>query len=165
MPYFPPEIVQRVKQIDLLTYLKTYEPHELVRFSGNTYTTRTHDSLKISNGRWMWWSQGIGGRTALDYLIKVRDYTFLEAMELITGQAAIQSAVPSHVPKATEKKLLLPKECRCQTHVVSYLKSRGIDKEFIDFCIKIGRVYESAGRHNAVFVGRDSPAKKCQEVK
>ena len=54
--------------MDLLTYLKNYEPYELVHFSGNTYTTRTHDSLKISNGKWMWWSRGIGGRSALDYL-------------------------------------------------------------------------------------------------
>ena len=50
MPYVAPEVVQRVKQIDLLTYLKNYEPYELLHFSGNTYTTRTHDSLKISNG-------------------------------------------------------------------------------------------------------------------
>ena len=42
--------MQEVKRMDLLTYLKNYEPYELVHFSGNTYTTRTHDSLKISNG-------------------------------------------------------------------------------------------------------------------
>ena len=72
MPYIPPSVVQEVKRMDLLTYLKNYEPYELVHFSGNTYTTRTHDSLKISNGKWMWWSQRTGGRSALDYLIKVR---------------------------------------------------------------------------------------------
>ena len=64
MPYVAPEVVQRVKQIDLLTYLKNYEPYELVHFSGNVYTTRSHDSLKISNGKWMWWSRGIGDRSA-----------------------------------------------------------------------------------------------------
>lgn len=62
MPYIAPEVVQEAKRMDLLTYLKNYEPYELVHFSGNTYTTKTHDSLKISNGRWMWWSRGIGGR-------------------------------------------------------------------------------------------------------
>lgn len=155
MPYFSPEVVQQVKQIDLLTYLKTYEPYELVKFSGNTYTTRTHDSLKISNGRWMWWSQGIGGRTALDYLIKVRDYTFLEAMELITGQASIRPVVPLPVEKETEKKLLLPEKYHDQTRVVQYLTGRGIDMDLIHFCIRTGRIYESAGHHNAVFVGRD----------
>ena len=75
MPYIPPSVVQEVKRMDLLTYLKNYEPYELVHFSGNTYTTRTHDSLKISNGKWMWWSQRTGGRSALDYLIKVRGYS------------------------------------------------------------------------------------------
>lgn len=90
MPYIPPQVVQEVKRMDLLTYLKNYEPYELVHFSGNTYTTRTHDSLKISNGKWMWWSRGIGGRSALDYLIKVKDYSFLEAVELLAGQANIQ---------------------------------------------------------------------------
>jgi hypothetical protein len=72
MPYVTPEQIERAKQMDLLTYLQHYEPQELVRFSGNVYTTRTHDSLKISNGKWYWWSRNIGGRSALDYLIKVR---------------------------------------------------------------------------------------------
>ena len=93
MPYIPPEVVQEAKRMDLLTYLKNYEPSELVHFSGNTYTTRTHDSLKISNGKWMWWSRGIGGRSALDYLIKVKDYSFLEAVELLcrTGKYSTAS--------------------------------------------------------------------------
>ncbi len=50
MPYIAPEVVQEAKRMDLLTYLKNYEPYELVHFSGNTYTTKSHDSLKISNG-------------------------------------------------------------------------------------------------------------------
>jgi len=71
MPFIAPELIIQAKQMDLLTYLRNYEPYELVKFSGNTYCTRTHDSLKISNGKWIWWSRGIGGRSALDYLIKV----------------------------------------------------------------------------------------------
>jgi hypothetical protein len=51
MPYIDPEIILQAKQMDLLTYLQNYEPQELVRFSGNVYCTRTHDSLKISNGK------------------------------------------------------------------------------------------------------------------
>ena len=159
MPYIAPEVVQKVKQMDLLTYLKSYEPYELVHFSGNTYTTRSHNSLKISNGKWMWWSQGIGGRSALDYLIKVRDYTFMEAVELIAGQAAIAppELLPAEKPK--EKTLLLPKANRYQTNVVAYLQGRGIDRELIEFCLKTGRIYESAYHHNAVFVGADQAGK------
>lgn len=155
MPYIAPEVVQEAKRMDLLTYLKNYEPFELVHFSGNTYTTKTHDSLKISNGKWMWWSRGIGGRSALDYLIKVRDYTFLEAVQTIAGQAAITPPVSLPAEKTTEKKLLLPKPSRCQTQAVSYLEKRGIDTDIIQFCLKTGMVYESENYHNAVFVGRD----------
>lgn len=72
MPYIPPEVVARAREMDLLTYLRTYEPQELVHFGGDTYCTREHDSLKISNGKWCWFSRGIGGYSALDYLIKVK---------------------------------------------------------------------------------------------
>lgn len=78
MSYIAPEVVTEAKRMDLLTYLRTYEPGQLVRVSGNTYCTREHDSLKISNGKWMWWSRGIGGRTALDYLIKVKELSFIK---------------------------------------------------------------------------------------
>ena len=83
MPYIAPEVITEARRMDLLTYLRAYEPNELVRFSGNTYTTRTHDSLKISNGKWMWWSRGIGGNSALDYLVKVKGLSFFEAVETI----------------------------------------------------------------------------------
>ena len=77
--------VAKAREMDLLTYLRRYEPDELVHFSGNTYCTRTHDSLKISNGKWYWWSQGIGGRSALDYLTKVRGLEFRQAVEILAG--------------------------------------------------------------------------------
>lgn len=71
MPYVSPDDILKAKEMDLLTYLQTYEPNELVRISPHTYCTREHDSLKISNGKWHWFSRGIGGKSALDYLIKV----------------------------------------------------------------------------------------------
>ena len=46
-----------------------------------------HDSLKISNGKWMWWSRGFGGATALDYLIKVKGLSFTDAMRILTEGA------------------------------------------------------------------------------
>lgn len=88
MPYVTPEQITKAKEMDLLTYLQLYEPDNLVRFGSNTYCTREHDSLKISNGKWHWFSRGIGGRTALDYLIKVRNYTFPKAVEMLSGGAA-----------------------------------------------------------------------------
>jgi len=47
------------------------------------YTLRSHDSLKISNGKWYQWSTGIGGISALDYLIKVQGMDFVSAVSNI----------------------------------------------------------------------------------
>lgn len=60
MPYIPPKVVEKAREMDLLTYLKSYDLQEFVHFGGNTYCTREHDSLKISNGKWCWFSRGIG---------------------------------------------------------------------------------------------------------
>ena len=68
MTYVPKEQLAIAREMDLLTYLRRFEPQELVYNGGNVYSTRTHDSLKISNGKWCWWSRNIGGKNALDYL-------------------------------------------------------------------------------------------------
>lgn len=47
LPYYSKEVIKKAKEMDLLTYLKNYEPDELVHFSGDTYCTKEHDSLKI----------------------------------------------------------------------------------------------------------------------
>lgn len=154
MPYVTTEQIERAKQMDLLTYLQYYEPQELVRFSGNVYSTRTHDSLKISNGKWCWWSRNIGGRSALDYLIKVRGMTFPEAVIQIVGQAAISPPVLPRKQEPTElKKLLLPEKNGNNDRVIAYLVGRGIHRTLIDYCIHTKRLYESRDYHNAVFVG------------
>lgn len=64
--------IERARQLDLLSYLQQYEPQELVRVGSGVYSTRTNDSLKISHGKWFRWSTGVGGVSALDYLVKVR---------------------------------------------------------------------------------------------
>lgn len=160
MPYIPPEVVAKAKEMDLLTYLKNYEPNELVHFSGSTYCTRSHDSLKISNGKWCWFSRGIGGRSALDYLIKVEELPFTEAVERIMGRAAIQPPVFVSAPKReTQRTLLLPPRSRSADRAVRYLLRRGIDRKLIDWCVQSGHVYESEPYHNAVFVGMDKDGK------
>lgn len=160
MPYIPPETVSKAREMDLLTYLRNYEPDELVHFGDSTYCTREHDSLKISNGKWCWFSRGIGGTSALDYLIKVKEIPFLDAVERITGQAAIQPPVfASRNKQEKPKVLLLPKASQSSDRVKNYLAGRGIDQELISFCVQSGRLFESEPYHNAVFVGLDKDGK------
>lgn len=158
MAFIPPEIIEKARQVDLLTYLQTCEPNELVHLSGDHYCTREHDSLKISNGKWYWFSRGFGGYNALDYLIKVKELPFIEAVERITGQVAYQPR--QSVPKSEKPKvLLMPQTSPSASRVRAYLRSRGIDPNLIDYCIQTGRLYESTPHHNAVFVGQDKYGK------
>ena len=156
MPFIPPETIERARQMDLLTYLQTFEPDELVHIGGNHYCTREHDSLKISNGKWYWFSRGFGGYNALDYLIKVKEIPFMEAVERIAGQTAYLAPTRVDSPKPKrERILLLPKSYRWATNAYNYLRSRGIDGALIDYCIQTGRLYESMPYHNVVFIGLD----------
>lgn len=152
------DTLERLRQIDLLTYMQLYERDNLVRTGANTYKTRDHDSLKISNGKWYWWSRGFGGVSALDYLIKVRDMSFLDAVKLLFSGGKIEYLRADRKEKAEKmqaKRLKLPLRNRNCNRVMRYLTGRGIDEELIRECIRTGMIYESADHHNAVFIGKD----------
>lgn len=170
--YATPEEITEARRMDALTYLRQYEPDELVRVSGHIYSTKTHDSLKIkSDGRWYWWSRCKGGHTALDYIIAVKGMSLPEAVNYLTGKG--KYIPPREMFLGTDKKIectkedkaefVLPKAHSDNKRVFAYLLSRGIDAEIINHCIKHGFLYEEAefkdnnGRlcHNAVFVGLD----------
>lgn len=159
MNFVSRERLDRAKQMDLLTYLQSYESNELVRLSGNVYSTKTHDSLKISNGKWCWWSRNIGGRSALDYLIKVKGITLPDAVTLIDGRIA--DTQPAIIRQNSEKSanFYLPERNENNAKVKSYLDGRGIHSVVIDYCLKTYRLYEDKRFHNAVFVGFDNENK------
>lgn len=60
------EQIKIAKSIDLINYMKQYEPMELIRTGPHDYKTASHSSLCISdNGLWHWFSHGIS-REATD---------------------------------------------------------------------------------------------------
>ena len=81
--YVTKEMLEEARKMDLLTYLKNYEPYELVKVSGDTYTTKKHDSVRINNGLWHRFSTNTGGKSAIDYLIKVEGYTLPQAVKRV----------------------------------------------------------------------------------
>ena len=152
MAFIPRDQVAAAREMDLLTYLRKFEPQELVHKGGNVYSTRTHDSLKISNGKWCWWSRNIGGKNALDYLTKVEGVPFLDAVQRILG-AAPTPATPEQTAPVSKTEFALPPKHADNRRVFSYLHGRGIAPEIINHCIKTGQLYEDGQRHNCVFVG------------
>ena len=156
MPFYSKDVIQKVKQIDLFTYLKNYEPEELIHYSKDTYMTKTHDSLKISNGMWYWFSRGIGGKSALEYFIKVREYSFIRAVEtLINCLNEKDPQVYKSYEKEKNVKLILPEKSNSNDKIIEYLMSRGIDEDIIKECIDNDLIYQQSKNNNVVFVGYD----------
>lgn len=156
MPYIAPEIVAEARQVDLLTYLKNYAPNELIEVCKNTYVTREHDSLKISNGLWYWFAKGVGGKSAIDYLMKVKNLSFISAVQTVMGNIKIQAPVSYAQQQKVEKKIKIPTKATNNNIAINYLLSRGIAKEVIEYCIKNKLLYQEEKTNNVVFLGYDS---------
>lgn len=156
MGYVPPEIVEEIKKMDLITYLKNYEPDELVKDSRTQYSMKSHSSLKMSNGYWNYFNGGVGGKNAVDYVEKMLGYKFPDSIEYILKK--MNGRVPVYVPqplKRNEVQLILPEKNDNNFKVKQYLKSRGIDEEIIQKCIEKNLIYEEKHYHNVVFLGYD----------
>lgn len=154
MKYYSKDIIEKVKKIDVLSYLSIFEPDNLIKYNHNTYCTKEHDSLKISNGMWYWFSQGTGGVNALDYLMKVNGMTFLEAMKVLVSKVDDITPIERKVRENIEKKLILPEKNDDNDRVISYLLNRGINRSIIEKCINNNLMYEDKN-HNVVFLGYD----------
>ena len=156
MSYVSPEMISQARAVDLFSFLQVHEPDELVPCKGGTYCTATHDSLKISNGKWFWFSRGFGGSTALDYLVKVRNMNFIDAVNCVNGVAEMPSF--STVRKQPVKKydhICLPRfNFACKT-VKPYLMSRGIDEGIVDYFIRKRQIAEADKNGYALFFGKD----------
>ena len=155
LSYVTEDMIKSARQVDLLTYLQTCEPSELVHIYGQTYCTKEHDSLKISNGKWHWFSRGIGGVTALDYLTKVKGFSLPRAVETILNVPISQTLDSYKQEKPVTRKLVLPEKNDSAECVIRYLKKRGIHPAIIDYCLDHQLLYESKVYHNAVFLGYD----------
>ena len=161
MPGVSREQTERAKTIDLLTYLQRREPGAIKKTGADEYCLREHDSLKISNGKWHWFSRGIGGKTALDFLIRVRGMGFVEAVRTLTFETppAARSAIRDETKPPGEKPPPKPpKRNGLGTRAISYLQNvRGIDDEILTQCLSQKKLYEGVyeGRAVCVFVGED----------
>ena len=83
-----------------------------------------------------WWSRGIGGRSAVDYLMRVRDMTFIEAVSQIANdESALRKQYEKPKPR-TERSLILPTKAENNDIAIEYLKGRGINENVISYFIE-----------------------------
>lgn len=160
--------LQKIKAMDLLTYFQNYEPDELTKISRNVFGTKTHSSLQISNGLWHWFSGGVGGKSALDYLIKVEGMEFLEASHMLLGLINEKTPIIKQISQYKKPKysFKLPTPNKSNERLFKYLcGERKIDKEIVQECILHFDMYESVINHDVVFVGYDQGEAKYATIR
>lgn len=157
--YIPKDVIEKVRKIDLLTYFKRYNPNELVKVCEGTYKGKTHDSLIISNGLWYRFSTNDGGKSAIDYLIKVEGLTLQEAVKRVLKEEITDYNYEPIQEKKESKEVVIPKKSNTNKEAIEYLINRGIDEEIINYCIEKGLIYQEDKTKNVVFVGYDNEYK------
>jgi len=162
--------ISQARQYCILDYLKTYEPNNIKKHSVDSYKLVDHDSLKIFKSRdgewrWHWHSRDISGKTALDFMTRVRGIGFVDAVkQLASYDSNIEHKTLPSERKNIKESLTLPKpmpqmpEAHFSNVLVSqYLSDkRGVDPDIIQHCIGEGVLYQAKDSHNCVFVGKDN---------
>jgi DNA primase (bacterial type) len=162
---FTKEEYDKANEADLVELLQSRGVE--LKKQGNSYCGVEHDSFVVKNNHWFWNSQGLHGGP-IDYLTKIEGMTLPDAVHLLAnGQRDAGLTSPSaYVPYTKKKKekvpFVLPTANSNNRRVFEYLnKTRHIDSEIINWCIKQGLVYESnvlspktgKSMHNCVFTG------------
>lgn len=155
MPGVTKEQIEAAKQISAIQFLRRYRPGQLEKDAAcGELHLKDHDSFKIceATSLWHWKSRDVGGRSALDYLIKVEGLGFVEAVQQLCDELPVCLPPPQPVER---RPFALPEPAPNNRRVFAYLLKRGVDRKVIEACVRAGLLYESAQYHNAVFVGKD----------
>ena len=159
MPGVTKEQVVAARRMTAIEFLRRYRAADLVKSSAHgEFELKSHDSFKINgeSSLWHWKSRGIGGKSALDYLLHVEGCSFVEAVRLLCDE---QPVFTPKIHANVERKrppFEPPEKSPTSTRVEAYLRCRGISQAVIDHCLQTGILYESLPYHNCVFVGKDA---------
>ena len=138
-PYVTEEQIRAAKAVNTLAFLLRHQPERFKRVGCTEHAHCDHDSLKVSsNGKWNWHSKGVGGTTAVQYLIKVEGYDFVRAVQIVCADAPFLSSPP--VIKEKNSGFALPPRGD-NFKAYQYLAGRGVCDEVLAFCFHTGRVY------------------------
>jgi hypothetical protein len=155
------KIIEQARNADIIAFLEKYNGFTFAHQSG-AYRCRQHKSLAVKADRrsFYWHSKGVGGFGALDFLVKVENMPFRDAVAVVTDitlpmvqPRTRRSNAP--VPAQPPKTLILPEKAGVPLRLCDYLcNKRGIDSDVVHSLIQKEMIYEDR-RGNVVFVGYD----------
>jgi hypothetical protein len=152
--------VEQARNADMLAFLERHCGFTFVR-RGGAYRCKQHPSLAVKNDRrsWYWHSKGIGGRGALDYLMKIEQLLFREAVEAVKPGIGVAVSSPQYTAPEQPITLFLPEKAGIPLCLYDCLCcKRGIDSGIVNTLIRKETLYEDR-RGNVVFVGFDGRGK------
>ena len=98
-------ILHQARTADVLAFLEKYNGFTFTHQRGE-YRCKQHPSLAIKDNRlsFYWHSKGVGGHGVIDYLTKVENMRFREAVEVVTG------TIPTPPPKTHARQPQQPRQ-------------------------------------------------------
>jgi (2Fe-2S) ferredoxin len=122
---------------------------------GGAYRCTQHPSLAVKADRrsWYWHSKGVGGFGSIDFMMKIENVSFRDAVESVTGiSPAAREPEKEIKPHGS---LILPDKAGLPLRLYDYLcVKRGVSRHVVDALIQEGKIYEDK-RGNVVFVAYD----------
>ena len=136
--YYTQEQIDRANQADLVSFLQS-QGEQLTR-AGSEYRLKRHDSLTVRGNRWYRHSQSKGGGP-VDFVMEFYGKSFLEAVELLTGEKG--AAPPDRPCPAPLSDFRLPPRSPDNKTAREYLTAaRHIDEDVSGFFFSNGDIYE-----------------------
>ena len=102
MAWVTEEEYQAAKQVRAYEYLQTYQPGRLKKTrTRNEWQLQDHDSFKINEitSKWHWKSRGIGGMSALRFLMQVDGMGYTEAVKILCEQTPVYVSRAEPAPR------------------------------------------------------------------
>ena len=112
MPGVTKEQIRQAREADLFAYLERHERGVLKR-DGPNYRHKEHDSLVYVTAKNYWYWNSRGKRiNALDYLMEIRGYGLVDAVNALAGPA-MQYSFPSRDSQdyAAARQAMNPDHC------------------------------------------------------
>ena len=151
-----PEELKMIRELDILTYFKNYDPNELVKEGENDYVLNSHNSLHIKGGKWSYPMYNLFGTSALDYLIKVEKYSFLDACNTILDLMKMNQPVKYFEKPKNLKEFKLPEKNDNNEDIKKFLmEDKKIEEAVLQSFFSQGMIYQDRKFKNIVYVGFD----------
>lgn len=159
--------IAQAKQMNLYEYMQLCEPDNFRPEGPSQFRHKGHSSLTFSeDGSWTYFKTKATGRKAIDYLIKVEGYSFVDAVRQINQLQGgiIPSFQPVKPPRSEvapkpeqSREFRLPQPDANSYAATAYLRGRCIHPNVLTFCKQKKILYQTSfkGHPNCVFVGRD----------